>query len=443
MSPQARTYPAVKATTGLQAWRERALRTTLLATLGVGGIPLLLTLRDALHVPRHWPAALFFLVVYLGLVPLLALRHLDHRLRAWGLFLAGYAAGGLALARGGLAGSGRLYLLALPAVAIALVGVRSGMAAALLSLLTYGGFTITAGQAWLDPWLVHPASLLSLSDWFYEGATFGMLLAVVTLVVGLLVREQARALARAKQAEAALEAAQHRLLTAREEERCVLAWELHDGPLQDLVALGYRLCECRERAWPHEPALAQTLEEVRREATRIMRIVRDACAQLRSDVLDVMGLGPALAQYAYDVMQKTGVVVYLDVPRHGPKLADPLGITLFRVFQEALKNAVEHAGVREVWVHFRLEGGEYELRVWDEGRGFVVPERLDALALNGHFGLMIIRERVAMVGGHLEVRSAPGEGTEVRVWGEVDNELRSPPQRQRRAGRGRRHGSAR
>ena len=223
-----------------------------------------------------------------------------------------------------------------------------------------------------------------------------------------------------RQALAALEAAQRRLLTAREEERRVLAWELHDGPLQDLIALGYRLCECRDRAWLHELALAETLEKVRHEAMHIMRFVRDACSELRSDVLDVMGLGPAMAQYAYDLMQKTGVVVYLDAPRHGPKLADPLGITLLRVFQEALNNAVEHGGVREVWTYFGLEDGEYKLRVWDEGRGFVVPERLERLALRGHFGLVTIRERMAAVGGHLEVRSAPGEGTQVRVWGAVD-----------------------
>ena len=225
-----------------------------------------------------------------------------------------------------------------------------------------------------------------------------------------------------RQALAALEAAQRRLLTAREEERRVLAWELHDGPVQDLIALGYRLCACRDRAWRHEPALAEALEQVRQKATRIMTVVRDACAELRSDVLDVMGLGPAMKQYAYDLMQETGVVVYLDGPRYGPKLADPLRITLFRVFQEAVSNAVKHAGVREVWTYFGLEDGEYELRVRDEGRGFVVPERLDVLALKGHFGLVTIRERVASVDGHLEVRSAPGEGTEVRMWGRVENE---------------------
>jgi len=224
-----------------------------------------------------------------------------------------------------------------------------------------------------------------------------------------------------RQVLASLEAAQQQLLMAREEERRTLAWELHDGPVQALVALGYQLCTCRDRARRYEPALAEALEDVRLEVVRIMRIVRDACAELRSDVLDVMGLGPAMKQYAHDLMQQTGVVVYLDVPRPGPKLANPLEITLLRVFQEALSNAVEHAGVREVWVCLRLEGKEYELLVWDEGRGFVVPERLEVLALRGHFGLVTMKERVAAVGGHLEVRSGPGEGTQVRVWGKVES----------------------
>nr|HID14417.1 hypothetical protein [Anaerolineae bacterium] len=182
-----RTHPNVEPPDELQAWRQRALQVTLIATLSVGAIPLFLTLREALHDPRQQPAALFFLVAYLSLVPLLALRHLGHRLRAWGLLLAGYATGGMALARGGLAGSGRVYLLALPVVATVLVGGRAGMAAMLLSLLTYGGFTLAAGQGWLQPWLVHPESLLPLSVWLNEGATFAMLLAVVTSPVSLLV----------------------------------------------------------------------------------------------------------------------------------------------------------------------------------------------------------------------------------------------------------------
>lgn len=222
--------------------------------------------------------------------------------------------------------------------------------------------------------------------------------------------------------KAALEAlgvAQRQLLTAREEERRILAWELHDGPVQDLLALGYQLCECRDRARLRDEPLAGMLENVRQEVTRVMGVTRQACSTLRSDVLDVMGLGPAMLQYAYDLMQRTGIVVYMDVPRRGPKLADPLGITLLRIFQEALSNAAEHAKVSEVWASFSSDDGRYELRVWDMGQGFVIPEPLETLALQGHFGLVMMKERATAVNGQLEVQSIPGGGTRVCAQGPI------------------------
>lgn len=217
----------------------------------------------------------------------------------------------------------------------------------------------------------------------------------------------------------ALETAQQRLLTAREEERRTLAWDLHDGPVQDLLALGYQLCECRDQAAVLEPALAQTLEKVRRETNRIMAVTRNICGTLRSDVLDVMGIDAAMAQVVYMIMQKSDVVVYLDVSHHGMMLADPLGITLFKVFQESLNNALVHAQAKEIWVSLQFDDDAYELQVWDEGRGFTVPARLETLALKEHFGLVTMRERMAAIQGQLEVTAAPGHGTRVRAWGPV------------------------
>ncbi len=217
----------------------------------------------------------------------------------------------------------------------------------------------------------------------------------------------------------ALETSQQRLLTAREEERRTLAWDLHDGPVQDLLALGYQLCECRDQAAVLEPALAQALENVRQEANRIMGVTRHICGTLRSDVLDVMGLDAAMTQVIYSIMQKSDVVVYLDVSHHGVMLADPLGITLFKVFQESLNNALVHSQAKEIWVSLLLDDDTYELRVWDEGRGFNVPTRLEMLALREHFGLVTMRERMAAIHGQLEVTAAPGHGTHVRAWGPV------------------------
>jgi signal transduction histidine kinase len=281
------------------------------------------------------------------------------------------------------------------------------------------------GVAWQVP-LVHEGRLLGLlllgekrEDDFFEPADVEILrtlaeqASVATASVFLMHD--------LRQALRALKMTQRQVVASREEERRMLAWDLHDGPVQDLVALTYRLSECRDQAWGQEQSLAVALEDARQEAGRIMKTLRETCGELRSDVLDVMGLGPAMIQCGCKLMEETDVVVYLDVPRRGPMLADPLGITLLRVFQEALNNAVEHAGVTEVWTSFVVENGGYELRIWDEGVGFAPPERLEALALSGHFGLVTMQERMAAVKGHLDVHSTRGEGTRIRAWGEVDN----------------------
>jgi len=218
----------------------------------------------------------------------------------------------------------------------------------------------------------------------------------------------------------ALEVAQQQLLMAHEEERRILSWKLHDGPMQDLIALSYDLYNCRIAARQHAPELGQRVESMRQEALRIKNALRTVCRELRSDILDVLGLNAAMHRFVYDLMQENDVVVYLDIPRRRMKLPDPVGITLYSIFQEALANAVAHSGEGEVWVCFSLEDSAYELRVWDQGRGFVVPERLEVLALRGHFGLITMRERAASIGARFEVRAQPGQGTSVRVWGDVD-----------------------
>lgn len=280
-----------------------------------------------------------------------------------------------------------------------------------------------ARPTWLVPliWEGEPSGLLLLGgkrdDDFYEPADEAIVRtlqeqATLAAATVLLVDQLQQALT-------ALEAAQQQLLEAGEQERRTLAWDLHDGPVQELVALGYRLCECRDRAWAFDSKLAEMLEEVRRESAHIMAAARLICSSLRSDVLDVMGLEPAMRRYAYDVMQKTGVVIYVDMAREGARCADPLGITLLRVYQEALNNAVAHAGVSVVWTGFSLEDGGYDLKVWDEGKGFAPPPRLESLALGGHFGILTMKERMASVGGHFELKSAPGQGVTVHAWGQV------------------------
>jgi signal transduction histidine kinase len=86
---------------------------------------------------------------------------------------------------------------------------------------------------------------------------------------------------------------------------------------------------------------------------------------------------------------------------------------VFQIAQEALRNALRHAGAGEVTVCIEQSDGGVELEIHDDGCGFVVPARLHSFAGIGHFGLVGIAERVEQAGGVLTVASAPGAGTTI------------------------------
>lgn len=181
-------------TSELQAWRTRTLNVILTIAAIAAALPIVLVINDAIRQPLQRPAVLIFAVIYLFVVALAIFRRLDPRLRAWGLLLLGYAAGVLAFARGGLAGDGPMYLLALPVLAAILVSVRSGLVMAVLGLLTFAAFAVTAHLGWLANWLIIPDNPLILSRWVSKGTTFVMLLIALVVLQWLFGRFQTRTL---------------------------------------------------------------------------------------------------------------------------------------------------------------------------------------------------------------------------------------------------------
>ncbi len=201
----------------LQAWRTRVLNVLLIAVSIAGAPAIVLTIVRAIRKPEQWSAALVFLAVYLFLVALAFLRRLDPRLRVRGVLIVGYVVGIIAFARGGLAGSGSVYMIALPVMVAILVGVRSAIIAAVLSLLAFAAFAVAAHLGWMRPWLIHTDNPLALADWLYEGATFAMLLVAVMVLQWLFSRSQTRALRTSRERVAELTRA-HALLQERAEE---------------------------------------------------------------------------------------------------------------------------------------------------------------------------------------------------------------------------------
>jgi signal transduction histidine kinase len=194
----------------------------------------------------------------------------------------------------------------------------------------------------------------------------------------------------------------------QEAERRELARELHDQMGQLLTALTMNL-EALRRAAPAalESAIGESLAIVQ----GLLREVRDLSFRLRPAMLDDMGLTEALRWYVDREARRTGIRATVTVDPAVGRLPATIETAVFRVVQEAMTNVGRHARASSVAVELRADGDVVHLVVADDGVGFDADAARDRLRL----GLLGMRERVALVGGTLEIESVPGHGTELRA----------------------------
>jgi PAS domain S-box-containing protein len=229
---------------------------------------------------------------------------------------------------------------------------------------------------------------------------------------------------RRKRMEAELADARRRLAEGQDAERSRLARELHDNAVQQLLYIG-RLLDQRQRSlaegWTFEAEVvthAVALEAIRGEVLAVARQLRTVISELRPAGLDDLGLTIALEGYVARLWREDGPdlpQLTLDLDQSGLALPRSIALCLFRVAQEALRNAISHARAQQVTLRMRLSPEEALVTVQDDGRGFRTPVDLSAFALADHVGLIGIAERVAGVGGELAIETQPDAGTTVSV----------------------------
>lgn len=199
------------------------------------------------------------------------------------------------------------------------------------------------------------------------------------------------------------------VVQAEEDQRRRLARELHDEPLQLFLHLARRLDRLGEA--PSVPAgVTAALGEARAQALAAAGRLRTLARDLRPPALDQLGLVAALSSLVADVEEEAGLASELEVEGDKARLAPDVELGAFRIAQEAVRNTVRHAGAHGLRVTLRFEPAELALTVADDGAGFE-PVRRDEMARGAHFGLLGMAERAHVLGGALEVRSTPGEGT--------------------------------
>jgi signal transduction histidine kinase len=230
-------------------------------------------------------------------------------------------------------------------------------------------------------------------------------------------------------AQSASDEALRRGIEASESERTRWARELHDETLQQLAGLRVLLAGARRSG--DAERMSGAIESALEQITTAIGDLRSLITELRPAALDELGTKPALETLVERVARQTDLEIALevdlaydnghDVGRHIPEIES----TVYRLVQEALTNVGKHAGATHVEIFVSDRDGHVAVTVRDDGAGF------ELTAASPGFGLVGMRERLALVHGSLDIESAPGSGTLIRASIPLRRRSPDPVQRQR------------
>jgi signal transduction histidine kinase len=211
-----------------------------------------------------------------------------------------------------------------------------------------------------------------------------------------------------------LQALASELTLAEQRERKRLASELHDY-LAQILALGrIKMSQLRQKVSGQAAAVPQLVAEIDGLLEKAGEYTRTLMAKLNPPVLDELGLPSALNWLAKQ-MPLHGLLVEVRLSQDRVPLPDDQAVLLFQSVRELLLNVAKHAGTDRAIVSLTLDPDQQlSIEVQDQGRGFD-PLAVESKSENGHFGLFSVKERMQAMGGRLDVRSRPGEGTTVTM----------------------------
>ncbi len=204
-----------------------------------------------------------------------------------------------------------------------------------------------------------------------------------------------------------------RIINAQEVERQRMSRAMHDGPAQSLTNFVLQ-AEIVQRLFDSNPEQARVeLQNLKSTATATFQRVRDFITELRPMMLDDLGLVPTIRRYVRAFEEKSGITTQLTVTGDERRFESHREVLAFRAVQELLNNARTHAQCTQVKVMVDVDEAQMRGVVEDNGKGFDVESAL--APGQKHIGLSTLKEKVELLGGHLEIGSTPGQGTRATV----------------------------
>lgn len=202
-----------------------------------------------------------------------------------------------------------------------------------------------------------------------------------------------------------------RLLTAQEDERRLLAREMHDDVTQRLAMLAIQTGDLEKKIDSSKEDVGALIATIRKSLQGVSADVHNLSRQLHPAILDDLGLVDALANECQTFSEREGIEVGFESSEVPSKVAFETSICLYRIAQEALRNVAKHAKTDRARLSIAAVDGHLELTVEDQGVGF----ENDGSHPHSGIGLSSMEERARLVGAHVKIDSTPGRGTRLSV----------------------------
>jgi signal transduction histidine kinase len=207
-----------------------------------------------------------------------------------------------------------------------------------------------------------------------------------------------------------ISALNQRLMLAQEQERIRIAGELHDGVMQEMLAVTMMLGTAKRRISGNLDAQS-TLDKAQQKLIQAGTDIRQLSHDLHPPLLQEAGLPRAMQAYSEQFSVASGIPVWCDADESVGDLSRDAALALFRIVQEALGNAAKHATAKRIVVRLNRAESIVSLTVSDDGVGL---DR-SRLASEDGLGLIMMRERASQLNGTFDFESTPGRGTTIRV----------------------------
>jgi len=204
------------------------------------------------------------------------------------------------------------------------------------------------------------------------------------------------------------------VIIAQEEERARISREIHDEIGQALTAVTFNL-ELLSNSENQKEKIEKRIKDCKRLVESTIEDVRRFSHELRPAILDDLGLLPAFQSHARGYMDRTGIEIQIKSLRGIDEISDEIKTVLYRIFQESLNNIAKHAQASKIKINLSRKDNKVNFKIHDNGVGFNTDVVLSKDFKSDGLGIRGIRERVELIGGELNFKSKPDEGTELWV----------------------------